>query len=242
MFRRVIVKKVILKVVIILFLFAITPTTVLAGVYTDKDISISLNDVIWETISKDGSSSIINKKTYELLYQAMIRLDAFLVAQTFSFDKNEMVMVCTKISAPEISNLHSYNNVGDVYVGDYTIINNNYTYLYEEYEREDNINAIVYTTNINQEEYRIEIRKFGKFKDIEKKEIRNIIDNITFNVNPLYNFEVESETERSLDNTSNLKVLLEAIGAGAGYFVIISMVVWLFNKNKAKEKSINQKD
>ena len=54
MFGRVSVKKVILKVVIILFLFAITPTTVLAGVYTDKDISISLNDVIWETISKDG--------------------------------------------------------------------------------------------------------------------------------------------------------------------------------------------
>lgn len=227
-------KKIFLQMVIIILVFITLPNIAFAGVFKEKDARISLNEVIWEVITKDGYSNIKEKWKYEEAYKFLLNFDAFLIATTESFSKeNPIAIILTRKSSPFISNLHTYDNVRDAYTGDYTVINNDYTYIYEEDKLENDVSAIRYTTVINQEEYIIEARSKGQFTDLERKEVRNIVDGISFNVDSAYNKETNYETYNEDD--IDFITVFEYIGKGLGYFVIFSGIIWVYNEIKKKE-------
>lgn len=190
-----------MKKYIICLLVLLFPFTVSAKTYNVEDLKIDIDDTKWYVFTREN---ILNNEkleelnvSYDYISNAMnendVYLDSLLVSED-SDDNIELFIVKKSIDG-DIRNLHTYpdseiNELGEELiktfsVDSYKVYKNDYAYIELE-EKDSGYNILKYYTVINGYGYTIMAQKVNEFSQIEKNEIKDILNTVIFNLDQKY--------------------------------------------------------
>lgn len=224
------------KILVLLACLFIIPIGVNASSFAQKDISINIDDNKWYVFTRDNISNNDELSelglTYEYLKDFMNKNDIYIDAGLFDEnDESNTIELFVAIKPVEnVNNLHKYSNDEINELGDellkltgatkFDIIENNYKYVYLEYQ-DSGYNILEYYTVINGSGYTVMTQKVNAYTDADKQEIKSIVDSVSFKIDDAYEKEI---TKNKFDWTN---VIIYAVIGG-----IIGGVVGLINKKK----------
>lgn len=252
---------VILLCMLALLIASAAPCVSFAGSYgvNDKEMTIYFDDETWTVFTRDNIKD--NQKleqlgvSYQNMKSSMENSSAYIVAFQGSEEKRLEVLV-RAIKNKYINNMstlkdderkallkgidETYEDSMDDYqsqlcrFGDYQYVKMTGTYEKGDYE------TIEYFTIINGNNYLISAQKAGVFTKEERNELENMVQGITFQVNPeLTENQVDAyvkERQQQMEqNSSKSMGLPEKIAATA--MVAIAIILILKFKNRRRKKA-----
>ena len=214
------------KVLLIITLFLLLPTTTLAKTYELKnyEIIISFDDENWTVATREDvrNSSLVKK--YNMNYKDIESLLEKNSAYAYAINNDnvkkilEFFVISSEMSFDYDDN--QINEFGEILVEDtgadsYTIYENDYKYIkIEYYDSNSKVYLLDYHTIVNSNYYVFKAQKNAEFNEEEKQQIKEIIDNVIIQ-------KVANETNFKIDWIDAItKSVSYMIGVAIAYFII----------------------
>ncbi len=220
------------KVLLIITLFLLLPTTTLAKTYELKnsEIIISFDDENWTVATRENvrNSSLVKK--YNMNYKDIESLLEKNSAYAYAINNDNVKKILEFfVVSPEISfgyDDNQINEFGEILVEEtgadsYTIYENDYKYIkIEYYDFNSKVYLLDYHTIVNSNYYVFKAQKNSEFNEEEKQQIKEIIDNVIIQ-------KVANETNFKID-------WIDAITKSVSYMIGVAIACFIIRKINIK--------
>ena len=231
----------------IALLFACVPMIANAETYkVDDNMSINLDESTWYVFTRDNikDNSDLDELgiTYDYMNDLFNKNNMYLDATIFYENGKDFIeLLVRKNTNDEVKNLTNYSDEDVLSFAkelakksgskDYDVYTNDYKFAHSKYvDSKVGYNVIEYYTIVNGTSYTITVQKPSEFDESEEEAIKDVIDEIKFNVD-------KSLKEKS-DSVDGNEILSKAI-VGAITGGIIGLVAATINKVNKKKKNNN---
>lgn len=220
------------KVLLIITLFLLLPTTILAKTYELKnsEIIISFDDENWTVATREDvrNSSLVKK--YNMNYKDIESLLEKNSAYAYAINNDNVKKILEFfVFSPEMSfgyDDNQINEFGEILVEEtgadsYTIYENDYKYIkIEYYDFNSKVYLLDYHTIVNSNYYVFKAQKNSEFNEEEKQQIKEIIDNVIIQ-------KVANETNFKID-------WIDAITKSVSYMIGVAIACFIIRKINIK--------
>ena len=220
------------KVLLIITLFLLLPTTTRAKTYELKnfEIIISFDDENWTVATREDvrNSSLVKK--YNMNYKDIESLLEKNSAYAYAINNDNVKKILEFfVVSPEMSfgyDDNQINEFGEILVEEtgadsYTIYENDYKYIkIEYYDFNSKVYLLDYHTIVNSNYYVFKAQKNSEFNEEEKQQIKEIIDNVIIQ-------KVANETNFKID-------WIDAITKSVSYMIGVAIACFIIRKINIK--------
>ena len=220
------------KVLLIITLFLLLPTTTRAKTYELKnsEIIISFDDENWTVATREDvrNSSLVKK--YNMNYKDIESLLEKTSAYAYAINNDNVKKILEFfVFSPEMSFGYDDNQINEFReilveetgADSYTIYENDYKYIkIEYYDFNSKVYLLDYHTIVNSNYYVFKAQKNSEFNEEEKQQIKEMIDNVIIQ-------KVANETNFKID-------WIDAITKSVSYMIGVAIACFIIRKINIK--------
>lgn len=245
-----------------LCLFTILPTIASAKTYspTDTDVSIQLDDSIWDVLTRDNADdplyAVLFGMSNEELYQSLCDDGIYLNAFPLHADDNDLELLIFKIenASPQIANMSTHSDE-DILSGtysygidnqvDFSLYKNEYKFLQCETSSTSADGQAIYIhdyiTLINYDNYTFKFWSYQPFTDEDRNEMNTIMDTVVFDVDPdakdivpanVRTIPSKKEQAKTIFINAIMETMMHIIAVG----IVFAVIRYIKRKKMEKQK------